>query len=202
MLKKEGSDPFTSSAASGSNAVSLSTGQRLDLGAGASDYLVSDGSNISTPSGFTAANLNIPSIWDITADGTGTTVERGYKANGGSTISLRKSSGVSLTTAGAKIQSFENNLTEKLAVGKNGQFHTPVGNADSVAGTATLSSGTVTVNTTAVSANSLIFTSRNTAGGTVGHLNAPVASIVAATSFVINSSSGTDASTVNWWIVN
>lgn len=87
-----------------------------------------------------------------------------------------------------------------FADGVKAVFDAAGGNA--VCGTATLVGGTVTVNTTAVAAGSLIFVSRNTAGGTVGHLNAPVASIVAATSFVINSSSGTDTSTVNWWIIN
>lgn len=74
--------------------------------------------------------------------------------------------------------------------------------ASSSVGTATLAGGTQTVSTTAVGASSLIFVSRNTSGGTAGHLSAPVASIVAGTSFVINSSSGTDTSTVNWWIIN
>ncbi len=69
-------------------------------------------------------------------------------------------------------------------------------------GTATLSGGTVTVTNSAVKAASRIFTARNTTGGTAGHLNAPVGSITPGVSFVINSSSGTDTSTVNWWIVN
>lgn len=89
---------------------------------------------------------------------------------------------LSLATAGNKIA---------IATGANASI-----------GTATLVGGTVTVSTTAVTASSLIFVSRNTAGGTPGNLNAPTASIVAGTSFVINSSSGTDTSTVNWWIVN
>jgi hypothetical protein len=54
MLKKEGTDPFTSSAASGSNAISLTTGQRIDFGSGASDYLYSDGTSVSTPGALAA----------------------------------------------------------------------------------------------------------------------------------------------------
>ena len=68
-------------------------------------------------------------------------------------------------------------------------------------GTATLVGGTVTVSTTAVKTGSIIALTRNTPGGTVGDLSAPVASIVNATSFVINSASGTDTSTINWQIV-
>lgn len=74
--------------------------------------------------------------------------------------------------------------------------------ANASAGTATLSSGTVTVNTTAVTANSLIFLTYDTPSGTQGFLSAPTGSVVAGTSFVINSSSGSDASTVYWWLIN
>jgi len=69
-------------------------------------------------------------------------------------------------------------------------------------GTATLAGGTIVVATTAVTASSLIFVSRNTAAGTTGELSAPEASIVAGTSFTIDSTSGTDTSTVNYWIIN
>lgn len=69
-------------------------------------------------------------------------------------------------------------------------------------GTATLVAGTVTVSTTAISANSKVYLSVDTPGGTQGFLSAPSASYTAGTSFVINSSSGTDTSTVNWVIVD
>lgn len=69
-------------------------------------------------------------------------------------------------------------------------------------GTATLSAGTVTISNTAVTANSIIFVSYNTPGGTTGSLSAPAGSISAGTQFVINSSSATDSSTVNWFIIN
>lgn len=77
-----------------------------------------------------------------------------------------------------------------------------VGANASIGTSAPMVAGTVTVNTTAVSASSLIFLSVNTPGGTQGILSAPSASIVAGTSFVINSSSATDTSTVNYWIIN
>lgn len=59
--------------------------------------------------------------------------------------------------------------------------------------------GTTTVTTSAVTASSVIITSRATLGGTPGHLS--VGTITAGTSFVINSSSGTDTSTVAWMIL-
>jgi hypothetical protein len=66
-------------------------------------------------------------------------------------------------------------------------------------GTATLVGGTVTVSNTSVTASTKIFLSRHTAGGTLGHLS--VGTVIASTSFVINSSSATDTSTVNWLLI-
>jgi hypothetical protein len=71
-----------------------------------------------------------------------------------------------------------------------------------VSGTATLTSGTVTVSTTLVKAGAKIFVSVNTPSGTQGFLSAPTSSIVDGTSFVINSTSATENSTVNWQIIN
>ena len=67
-------------------------------------------------------------------------------------------------------------------------------------GTATLSSGTVTVATDKIKTGYKIYVSVNTPSGTQGFLSAPTGSIVDGTSFVINSTSATDDSTVNWWI--
>lgn len=82
------------------------------------------------------------------------------------------------------------------------KLNVTTGSNASIGTSAAMVAGTVTVSTTAVTASSIIFVSRNTAGGTTGNLSAPTASIVAGTSFVINSSSNTDTSTVNWWIIN
>lgn len=71
---------------------------------------------------------------------------------------------------------------------------------DKTVGQATLSAGTVTVDNTSVTASSLIFLTNAGASGTVGTLS--VGTITAGTSFVINSSSSTDTSKVNWLIVN
>lgn len=83
---------------------------------------------------------------------------------------------------------------------KAGQgFGVKEGGAAARMGVATLVAGTVTVNTTSVTANSRIFVQAVSNGGTPGHLVA--AGIVAGTSFTITSSSGTDARTVTWLIV-
>jgi hypothetical protein len=83
---------------------------------------------------------------------------------------------LNLTTAGNKI---------KIATGSNASV-----------GTATLSGGSVTVNTTAVTASSRIFLT-----GTAQHV-IYVSATVAGTSFTVNSASGSDASSFNWWIIN
>ena len=62
-------------------------------------------------------------------------------------------------------------------------------------GTSTLVGGTVTVSNTSVTANTRIVLSRSTTGGTTGDLSYTVS---AGVSFAINSSSGTDTSTVVW----
>jgi hypothetical protein len=72
-----------------------------------------------------------------------------------------------------------------------------------VSGTsAAMVAGTVTVTAPAVLATSIIQLTANTPGGTQGVLSAPVASITPGVSFVINSSSNTDTSTVNYTIFN
>lgn len=67
-------------------------------------------------------------------------------------------------------------------------------------GTSTLVGGTVTVSTTAVTASSKIFLTVGVTGGTLGNLS--IGTVTAGTSFVINSTSGTETSQVNWWIIN
>jgi len=66
-------------------------------------------------------------------------------------------------------------------------------------GTAVLVAGTVTVNTAEVTDSNIRLT-RILVGGTLGHLS--VGTITAGTSFVINSSSATDTSTILWEIVH
>jgi hypothetical protein len=65
-------------------------------------------------------------------------------------------------------------------------------------GTATLVGGTITVANTTVTANTRVFISRSTTGGTEGTLSTTQ---IASTSFTVNSSSGTDTSTVNWLLI-
>ena len=68
--------------------------------------------------------------------------------------------------------------------------------------TVTLSSGTITVSDPRVHTGARIFISCNTPSGTVGFLSAKTSDIIDGTSFIINSSSALDNSTVNYEIIN
>lgn len=77
------------------------------------------------------------------------------------------------------------------------------------AGTATLVGGTKTISTTAIKAGDIVIVSGNTPGINASAYFAPAASIVAATSFVINAITPggvtlniLDVSTVNWLIIH
>lgn len=70
------------------------------------------------------------------------------------------------------------------------------------AGSVALVGGTATVSTTSVTASSLIFLTDATTGALTNIGNPTVGTIVAGTSFVINSTNVLDTSTVNWWIIN
>lgn len=72
--------------------------------------------------------------------------------------------------------------------------------ADALYGDSVLVAGTVTVSTAEVRSGDKIMLTRQAASGTLGHLS--VGAITAGASFVINSSSGTDASAIRWEIVH
>lgn len=84
--------------------------------------------------------------------------------------------------------------------GRKGWNHVDIyDGANKRMGVATLSSGTKTVSNTTVTADTRIILSRQAPSGTLGHLS--VGTIVPATSFVINSSSGTEASVIAWLLI-
>lgn len=93
-------------------------------------------------------------------------------------------------------------LNGNLQLGTTGNKISIATGSNASIGTATLSGGTVTVNTTAVTASSIIFLTDVTTGA-LTNVGAPtVGTIVAGTSFVINSTNALDASNVNWIIIN
>ncbi len=103
-----------------------------------------------------------------------------------------------------KIASFRTGGVEVADIDYAGSAHFPhlilPTGAAGTSGQATLASGTVTVSTTAVTASSIISLTYSGTPSSPGILN--VGTITAGTNFVIHSSSGTDASVVNWVIIN
>ncbi len=69
----------------------------------------------------------------------------------------------------------------------------------SVGTSAAMTAGAVTVATTASSATALIFYSRKTTGGTPGDVSITAQD---GTGFTLTSTSNTETSTFNWWIIN
>lgn len=100
-----------------------------------------------------------------------------------------------MTTPGAV--SVTGNLTLNTAGNK---LNITTGTNASAGKSAAMTAGTITISTTAVTSSSLIFLTNAVVGGTPGILS--VGTIVNGTSFVINSSSATDTSQVNWLIIN
>jgi hypothetical protein len=119
--------------------------------------------------------------WTLITSSTGAASAASYTATAGDFTATNGN--LVLSTAGNKIS---------IATGANASIGT----------SAAMTAGGITILTTAVTASSKIFVTHNTLAGTPGAVSAPTASIVAGTSFAIASSSNTDTSTVNWWIIN
>jgi len=197
--------------------INESTGDSYQLtsfGAGVANWIVLGGSS----SAIATINSNAPVAGNYVLAGTanqisvaqttGTTtfsLPSAINAPGSLTTTTTLAAGTSVT-AGTTITATLGAITAtngNLVLGTAGNKLSIATGANASIGTSVaMTAGTVTVSTTADTASSIIFLSVNTPGGTQGTLSAPTASIVAGTSFVINSSSNTDTSTVNWWIVN
>lgn len=150
-------------------------------------------SAITTPGSLTtttslAATTTVTAGTGITST-TGNIVATAGAVNAGTSMTATLGN-ITATNGNVVLGTAGNKLS--IATGANASMGTSVA----------MTAGTVTVSTTAVTASSKIFLSANTPGGTQGVLSAPTASIVAGTSFVINSSNAADTSTVNWLIIN
>lgn len=149
-------------------------------GAGVFTSVTSSG-NISSTAGNIVANAGSITAGTNLVAGTTVTGATGVIATTGNLTATNGN--LALGTAGNKVV---------IATGANASIGT----------SAAMTAGSIVVATTAVTASSIIFVSHNTIAGTAGAVSAPAASRVAGTSFTITSSSNTDTSTVNWWIVN
>lgn len=126
MLRRRSAVPFRSTAATGTAAIQLTSGQRIDFGSGTRDYMYGTaGQDI----------INVAQSLKIAADigagqlyiGTGATINlegtayiTGDNADGGTAVSIRLDTPVAYTVSGSKITSFRNNTVEKANVDKDG----------------------------------------------------------------------------------
>lgn len=123
-----------------------------------------------------------------------------FSARGGGVFSFYNYNGTTWSPAVISMTVSNVTLSTNLTLGTVGNKLNIATGTNASIGTAVLVAGTVTVSTTAVTAGSIIMLTRQVTGGTVGELS--VGTITAGTSFVINSASATDTSTVGYLIIN
>jgi hypothetical protein len=193
------------------------TGGASSFGGGT--FTVASGTNainISADAAATTVNIGTgAAVKTVTVGSTNTTSATSIQAgSGGIALTGAVTSANAITVTSGAITATDGNLV--FGTAGNKILSTSVGSGASAGansfGTATLTGGTVTVSTTAVTASSIIILTRQSVGATgandLGILS--VGTIVAATSFVINAWTVTDATTlqaddvsvIGWMIIN
>jgi hypothetical protein len=118
------------------------------------------------------------------------------EANGGfPQLALNAGGTVSLSGSGSTFPDF---TSGNLITGSAGKGLSIKAGSNTRAGNAVLVGGTVAVANTTIAASDLLVLTRKTAGGTIGDLTYTLS---AGVSFTINSVSGTDTSTVTYFII-
>lgn len=189
----------------GDDNVGIGSGSLLSTTSGASNVGLGANAGITNITG--SNNTSIGAFSDVLSDNLSNATAIGYKAavNQSNSLVLGSINGINGASSNTKVGIGTTTPSERLDVVGNlkltGKFITPSG-ANAIVETDTLVAGTVTVNTNKIATNSVIFLTRNTPSGTLGELSVPSASIVDGVSFTINSSSATETSTINWFIIN
>ena len=141
------------------------------------------------------ANLTVDSTAAPAIDGTGA----GTLTIGSINFLNNNAIAGTLTIGNAVVKSgYINSLSDVVLSSSGGHIEIEGGAVTDFIGSATLVGGTVTVANTNITATDRILVVRSTTGGTEGHLSY---TITPSTSFTINSSSGTDTSTVVYVII-
>ena len=172
---------------SSSAGVTTATWLQLSDSDGPVESVVGTANQVTVTTSSGTATISLPSA--ITAPGSLTT-----------TTSLAATTTV---TAGTSITATLGNITATngnvvLSTAGNKLVIATGANA-SVGTSAAMTAGAVTVATTASSATAKIFYSRATTGGTPGNVSITAQD---GTGFTLTSTSGTETSTFNWWIIN
>ena len=150
------------------------------------------------------AGINVVASENQTTSAHGGTINFGVTPKGSTT----NSTVMSISNGAVAIGQTEDGSGNKLqltgnaaiigAMSLTGKLSMSVG-SNTVVNTAMLSAGTVTVSNTSVTASSKIFVTAQTCSSCGAY---SIGTITAGTSFVINSTNGSDASTVAYWIIN
>jgi len=139
-------------------------------------------------------------VYGTNFTGKGSVVELNNTAN--SNMRFLTNNTIAMDINGSQVVTYYGNLVTSGSslklTGEGDGIYIKEGASAATLGVATLVAGTVTVTTTKVTANSRIFLSRKTIGGTPGTIDYTIS---AGASFTINSTSGTDTSVVNWFLL-
>lgn len=208
----------------GSDAVNMTTGARAHFGGGTNDYIVSDGSNLSTPGAFTTgagmtfgttlSNANTGVILSQGVSATSTSEMRGNAIDGASAIGVSIGNTTALATGGAQALAVFRDLfgTKIFAVDQAGKIVQPTaGNSTGSPGAATLNTpsgrsaiaagaASVVITNSLVSASSQVYAMLQTADATLTSIKSIVPG---AGSFTITGNANATANTnVCWFVVN
>lgn len=204
------------------NAINLTTATATGIGQNITTSSLTTGKALAintTSTGLTTAGTDTGLLLDIRSTGASTTMTGSIAniiassvnnaGNTGSVLNL-KATGVAFAGKVLNISSTSTSSSSTaLAIATGvGSTSLDIGSGklkitastNTAVGSSVLVGGTVTVSNTSVTANSKIFLTAGVAGGTQGILS--VGTITAGTSFVINSTSELDTSTINWLIIN
>jgi hypothetical protein len=166
------------------------------LPSGGSIQIAGTAAQITTVGTGSTITLSLPSA--ITAPGSLTTTTT-LHSNTATSAATTVTAGTGLIATTGGVTATAGNLSLN-GVGSKLVIHASTPASDSVGTSVAMTAGSVTVATTAVTAASKIFVTPATPGGTQGNLS--IGTVTAGVSFVINSDSGTDTSTVNYLIIN
>lgn len=144
--------------------------------------------------GTTNINTSGSGVTSIGTGGTGATNIGNATGNTAVTGSLTASTTLRATLG--NITATNGNLVLSTAGNK---LVIATGSNASVGTSAAMTAGAVTVATTASSGTAKVFFSRATTGGTPGNVSITAQD---GTGFTLTSTSGTETSTFNWWIIN
>lgn len=209
---------ITSSVASGSNAMALGTGARIDVGAGANDYLYSDGNGVITASSFQATSFfagnsgySLAGTAIIGDKGSFTVGLNGYQQDSASRVAIKVSNPTTLTLESEGIMGwYPDNFTTLVArVTPSGKYAMQATDSSGTPGAATINkpsgqssiaaaAASVVITNSIVSSTSIIFAVLQTSDTVCVSIKSVVPG---SGTFTINTNGTCNATTNVGWVV-